>query len=233
MRKFKVMIGGSMTFSSEMARAKLTLEKMGFEVYVPLDTYYVIDDPSLKYNTGFLEKLGVGRGDAKLVAKTDIFIILNYKKHDIEDYIGPGAYRDLSVAWWLKKKIFLLYPFNESQNNHKLEMEGFKPIILNGNLDNILEHIVLEDTEKDFNENEKRSYWFVYFRYHYECKNKLKEEYGNMKFQFRENSFNIYEIEDLLVSRLKENYPNCHNIGVTIANFIPISKEMYQISVKT
>lgn len=135
--KKKIMIGGSMTFAAEMDNAKKHLEQMGFEVFVPLDTYYVMEDPAKKTDMKFLKELGVGRGDAELVAKADAFVILNYPKHDIDGYIGPGAYRDLSVAWWLKKRIFFLFPYDENQNNHKYEMIGFEPIILDGEIGNI------------------------------------------------------------------------------------------------
>lgn len=140
MRKIKnkkIMIGGSMVFATEMDNAKKILEQIGYEVYVPLDTYHVLTDPAKKTDIGFLKELGVGRGDAELVAKADAFIILNYPKHEINGYIGPGAYRDLSVAWWLKKIIFFLFPYDENQNNHKYEMLGFEPIILNGDIKNI------------------------------------------------------------------------------------------------
>lgn len=135
--KKKIMIGGSMVFAREMNGVKKVLEQMGYEVFVPLDTYHVIKDPAKKTDMKFLKELGVGRGDAELVAKADAFIILNYPKHGIEGYIGPGAYRDLSVAWWLKKSIFFLFPYNENQNNHKYEMLGFEPIILDGEIENI------------------------------------------------------------------------------------------------
>ena len=139
--KMKIMIGGSMTFAQQMKEAKKTLENMGFEVFVPLDTEHVIEDPNKKTDIQFMKELGVGRGDAELVAKSDAFIILNYPKHGIEGYIGPGAYRDLSVAWWLKKKIFFLFPYDENQNNHKYEMLGFEPIILNGDINKVKEYL--------------------------------------------------------------------------------------------
>lgn len=129
-----------MSFAAEMDKAKKVLEKMGYEVFVPLDTYHVIEDPAKKTDVGFLKELGVGRGDAELVAQSDAFVILNYPKHGIEGYIGPGAYRDLSVAWWLKKKIFFLFTYDENQNNHKYEMMGFEPIILDGKIKNILKY---------------------------------------------------------------------------------------------
>lgn len=135
------MIGGSMTFAQEMKDAKKFLESSGFEVFVPLDTEHVILDPDKKTDVEFMKELGVGRGDAELVAKSDVFVILNYPKHGIDGYVGPGAYRDLSVAWWLKKKIFFLFQYDENQNNHKYEMLGFEPIILDGDIKNILNHI--------------------------------------------------------------------------------------------
>ena len=137
----KIMIGGSMTFAKEMKTAKEKLEGMGYKVFVPLDTEHCIEDPSKKVDVQFMKELGVGRGDAELVAKSDAFVILNYPKHGTDGYIGPGAYRDLSVAWWLKKKVFFLFPYDENQNNHKYEMLGFEPVILKGNLSKIQEYL--------------------------------------------------------------------------------------------
>ncbi|MDP1833892.1 MAG: hypothetical protein Q8L11_03085 [Candidatus Moranbacteria bacterium] len=139
--KKKIMIGGSMTFAQQMKDTKNIFENMGFEVYVPLDTEHVIEDPNKKTDVAFMKELGVGRGDAELVAKSDAFIILNYPKHGIDGYVGPGAYRDLSVAWWLNKKIFFLFPYSENQNNHKYEMLGFEPVILDGNIEKIKEYL--------------------------------------------------------------------------------------------
>jgi hypothetical protein len=84
-----------------------------------------------------MKELGVGRGDAELVAKADALLILNHDKHGIKGYVGPGAYRDISVSWWLKKKLFFLNPYDENQNNHKYEMLGFEPEILFGDLSKI------------------------------------------------------------------------------------------------
>ena len=137
----KIMIGGSMTFAAEMNNAKKLLERLDYEVFVPLDTYHVMEDPAKKTDMKFLKELGVGRGDAELVATTDAFIILNYPKHGIDGYIGPGAYRDLSVAWWLRKMVFFLFPYDENQNNHKYEMLGFEPIILDGDIKNIKKYL--------------------------------------------------------------------------------------------
>lgn len=103
------MIGGSMTFAGEMKAARETLERLGYEAYVPLDTEQVSKDASKKTDMAFLKELGVGRGDAELVARSDAFLILNYEKYGIKGYIGPGAYRDLSVAWWLKKRSFSFF----------------------------------------------------------------------------------------------------------------------------
>lgn len=135
------MIGGSMTFAQKMKEAKKILEEMGFEVFVPVDTEHVIEDPNKKTDITFMKELGVGRKDAELVANSDVFIILNYEKHGVAGYVGPGAYRDLSVAWWLKKKIFFLYPYDENQNNHKYEMIGFDPIILDGDIRRISDYV--------------------------------------------------------------------------------------------
>lgn len=130
-----------MTFAREMKKAKKILENLGYKIFIPIDTEYVIKDPSKKENMAFLKKIGVGRKDAELVAKADALLLLNYEKHGIKGYIGPGAYRDLSIAWWLKKKIFFLYPYNESQNNQKYEMLGFEPIILHGKLEKIKDNL--------------------------------------------------------------------------------------------
>jgi hypothetical protein len=140
-KKNTIMIGGSMAFAKEMMVAKNKLEAAGLIVNIPVDTEYVVEDPSKKTDIIFMKELGVGRRDAELVAKSDALFVLNYDKHDIKGYIGPGAYRDISVAWWLKKKIFFLYPYDENQNNHKYEMLGFAPVILDGKVEDIKKYL--------------------------------------------------------------------------------------------
>lgn len=140
-KRKKIMIGGSMAFAKEMDNAKKILEQMDYEVFVPPDTYHVIDNPDKKTDVKFLKEMDVARINAELVARADALVILNHPKHDINGYIGPGAYRDLSVAWWLKKKIFFLFSYDENQNNHKYEMLGFEPVILDGDIKNIRKYV--------------------------------------------------------------------------------------------
>jgi hypothetical protein len=135
--KKKIMIGGSMAFETEAVNVKKALERIGYEVFVSL----YLDNPKKKSDAESLRDLGGGISDIELATKVDAVVILNYPNGGVNGYISEGAYRDLSVAWWSKKKIFFLFPRDENHNGNKYAMFLFEPIILDGDVKNIKKYL--------------------------------------------------------------------------------------------
>lgn len=71
------------------------------------------------------------------ITEGDAILVVNDAKHGVDGYIGPNVLMEMSLAWYLRKPIYMLNklpagsPFEE-------ELKGMSPIILNGNLDNLL-----------------------------------------------------------------------------------------------
>ena len=70
------------------------------------------------------------------IANSDAILVVNLEKNGIKNYIGGNTFAEIMLAFYLKKKIFLLNPIptDEKLSSIKNEIEVVKPIILNGDL---------------------------------------------------------------------------------------------------
>lgn len=138
------MICGSMAFAKEMLEAKKKLEEMGHKVEVPCDILKFIDEDFTTDNheedlrhcieNQILKKC------FKLIENSDAILILNYKKHGINGYVGASALMEIGLAYHLGKKIFLLNSppdVKDVKSSHEILIT--EPIILDGNLNKIQE----------------------------------------------------------------------------------------------
>lgn len=70
------------------------------------------------------------------IGKNDAILVLNNEKNEISGYIGGNSLIEMGFAIVLNKKIFLL---NDIPNiGYSDEIEAMKPIILKGNLEEII-----------------------------------------------------------------------------------------------
>lgn len=140
----KIVLCGSMHFAKEMNDTKTELEKMNHEVVLPGDIDECLENPGLK--TSFENDLEselnhclaqdlLMEGFEK-ISNSEATLFVNYPKNGIKGYIGASGLMELAVAFFLRKKIFLLYPIDRTQKC-ALEVELTKPIILNGDLNRI------------------------------------------------------------------------------------------------
>jgi len=145
----KITICGSIAFFNEMEEIKKNLEQIGHEVKIPpleiknesnnpipIMDYYKIrknaaDNEIWVWN---MKEEAMKRHFDKVVW-SDAILVLNYKKNDINDYIGPNTFLEMGLALHFSKKIYLLNSIPELSN--KEEILGMKPIILNGDLNKI------------------------------------------------------------------------------------------------
>lgn len=134
----KITICGSMYFAKEMLEAKKRLEEMGHVISVPSDIYDCVKKPELSMDIEHCLRTNVQKECLDSVAKSDAILILNYKRNGIEGYIGGATLMEIGIAQCLNKKIFLLYPPPQIEDQrYSLEIQLANPIILNGNLNSI------------------------------------------------------------------------------------------------
>jgi len=133
----KIVIGGSMVFAKEQVEAKVKLEKMGHEVLITDNIEKYVDSPAIK--TSFEEELKISleydimRDFFNKIAESDAFLVMNFPKKGIDGYLGASVLMEMGLAYYLKKKVMLLFPVDKGQS-YALESAIINPQILNGDL---------------------------------------------------------------------------------------------------
>ncbi len=145
----KITICGSIAFQDEALSIKEKLEKLGHEVKLwPLQLkdergqlisakeYYKIRHIATENEKWVWDR----KAEAVLkhfdkIAWSDAILVANYDKNNVKGYIGGNTLMEIGLAFFLKKKIYLLNKIPELP--YKEEILGVKPIILNGDFSKI------------------------------------------------------------------------------------------------
>ena len=135
----KILIICSKKFYSKIEEVKRILEEKNIEVFLP-NCY---DDPETEkrmWNLGKKEhqefKAKMYRQSEDTISKMDAVLVLNFDKEKdnqiIKNYIGGATFLEMYDAFRLGKKIFM---YNDIPQGMLFdEIEGFGPIIINGDL---------------------------------------------------------------------------------------------------
>jgi len=146
----KITICGSCKFTDEALAVKDKLEAMGHEVKIwPIrlkdekgQPISVIDYYQIRHAASADEQWVWDRkAEAVLehfnkVVWSDAVLVTNYEKNNVKGYIGGNTLMEMGLAFYLKKKIYLLNEIPEL--SYKEEILGVKPIIINGDLSKII-----------------------------------------------------------------------------------------------
>lgn len=147
----KITICGSMTFYNEMLTLKKDLESINHEVLIPSLALEVPGEGkyfgSYMEDNGGIDNFPEGhplwqlKSDAisehfEKIEKSDSILVLNSEKKGILGYVGGNTLIEIGLAFYLKKKIFILNNVS-SEISYKQEIMGMQPIILNGDLNKI------------------------------------------------------------------------------------------------
>lgn len=150
----KITICGSISFFKEMESMRDQLLELGHEVKMPelaLEAPQEFGVSKKMYFANYIEenggvdafpvgheiwdlKEGAIRDHFKKIEWADAILIPNYKKHDVNGYVGGNTLMYIGVAFYLKKKIFVLNSI-DSNLSYKQEILGMKPILLKDDLD--------------------------------------------------------------------------------------------------
>jgi len=146
----KITICGSCKFTDKALVVKAQLEKIGHEVEMwpislkdekgqPIsvaDYYDIRHAASADQKWVWDRKAEAIFEHFEKVAWADAILVTNYDKNNIKGYIGGNTLMEIGLAFFLKKKIYLLNEVPEI--SYKEEILGVKPIILNGGLSKII-----------------------------------------------------------------------------------------------
>jgi len=131
-----------MVFAKEMLVAQKQLEELGHEAIVPIDTHDCLATPELQDDLDWAINQNVDKDHFNKIADSDAVLILNYPKNNINGYIGGSSLMELAIARHLDKKIFILHELpDENDIRYALEIKVMQPIILNGDINQITNHI--------------------------------------------------------------------------------------------
>src|SRR3989338_7098474 len=134
----KIFLCGSLTFNMEMMDAKREVEELGHEVDLPqsaLDGYSKEWWAELRKSDAgeFLRfKDESMRGHFDKVVWADAILVCNYEKNGVGGYIGPNTLMEMGLGFYLRKKLFLLFP--STQESLEEDMRVLRPSVLNGNV---------------------------------------------------------------------------------------------------
>ncbi|MBT4722240.1 hypothetical protein HN958_02745 [Candidatus Falkowbacteria bacterium] len=135
----------SLSFSDEAIKIEKSLKKLDFDPYIPFTIYdckskgikdikqWISD--FIKKDPGGFDQLKKDRMEMhyKKVAASDAILVLNYDKKGIKNYIGANTLLEMGLAFWLKKRIYLLNPIPE-ELDYAEEIKGMKPVVINDDL---------------------------------------------------------------------------------------------------
>lgn len=134
-----ITICASMKFFAEIKQLKKELENLGVKVFIPYKEWTGTDYSKFSKQEQADMKQSFIDMHIDKIRKSDSILIANYTKNGIKDYIGANTFLEMGFAYILKKKIFILNSIPKQANT--VEIEGLKPIVLNGNLNTINNYI--------------------------------------------------------------------------------------------
>lgn len=138
----KIMIIGSMAFAKNMIDAQRELNKLGHKAQVPVGIEDHLQDgdfvDKLDENLRYCLENDVVRKCFQQVADSDAVLVMNKKRNNINGYIGVSALMELGIAYFVRKKIFLMNDiphYNDARWAHEVTI--MHPVVINGDLSKI------------------------------------------------------------------------------------------------
>lgn len=119
-----VVLCGSMKIKDRIVEVSQDLEKLGFNVLLPVECMQGLD------------KVIASRAHFNRIAdpNNEIILIVNDTKNGIENYIGPNSFAEIAFGFFYNKRVYLL---NDIYEPYIDELLGWKVIPLKGKLKNI------------------------------------------------------------------------------------------------
>lgn len=117
-----IVLCGSMKVKDKILEVANQLEEKGYNVLLPVECMKDLD------------KIVASRAHLDRICNpdTDIVLIVNATKNNIENYIGPNSFAEIAFGFYFGKKIYLL---NDIYQPYEDELVGWKITPLNGNLE--------------------------------------------------------------------------------------------------
>ncbi len=142
----KITLCGSIAFQDKIILLKENLEKMGHKIeiwptkikndrgeLISVEEYYRLRKTAPDNEQWIWDrKAELIMEHFDKISWADAILVTNYDKNNIKGYIGGNTLMEMGLAFFLKKKIYLLNQVPEL--SYKEEILGLKPIVISGDL---------------------------------------------------------------------------------------------------
>lgn len=126
-----------MTFAPQLIEMKDKLETLGHIVFIPSDTAKHLGDPTLHddlvRDNEHAAQTDIFRDHANFIEQSDAILVLNLEKNGIPGYCGISVLMEIGLAYYLRKKIFLLNSIAATER-YAEDVRVLGAISLNGDL---------------------------------------------------------------------------------------------------
>lgn len=142
----KIGVVGSMQFTEEMLKLCDQLIQLGHKVVISdfADSFIgKTEDEKEKIKLHYKFNEDAIRKFWQKMQNLDAVLVANFDKNGIKNYIGGNTLMEIGFAHVLNLKIFLLNPIPDIPF-YRTEIEAVKPIILNGDINNLSRNLVEE-----------------------------------------------------------------------------------------
>jgi hypothetical protein len=130
MPKKVISICGSMTFIEEMENLAKNLGLLGWQAYTPERSEVGFRWESLLIQETLQLKKDYIDTHLNKIRHSDIVLVANYPKNNIDGYIGANSLMEASFAYALNIPVYFLFPIGEQ--SCQLEAQSIAAKVLNG-----------------------------------------------------------------------------------------------------
>ncbi len=143
MKKKTIVICSSASLYEKIIPLEEELKKLGYKVIIPITARqmkkannFTLNKSWYKNPNDYDRKRDLMNRHFKEIKKGDAVLIANFDKEKKKKYIGGNVLMEITIAYYLKKKVILLYDI-EPESAIWEEVYGVNPLILNGQLNRI------------------------------------------------------------------------------------------------
>ena len=118
------------------------LEDSTIELILPISAQQMLADDNYRVedyktwfqnNNDYTKRANYVRHHFDEISAGDAILVVNDRKHESDNYIGPNVLLEMGLAWYLKKPIYILNEIPELSLFEE-EIKGMAPIALHGKI---------------------------------------------------------------------------------------------------
>lgn len=113
-----------MKVKSQILDVAQRLKEFGYNPLLPVEC--MNSEPKITASRAHLDRI--------IDKNNQLILVVNTKKGDIDNYIGPNSFAEIAFGFYYKKKVFVL---NDIYEPYRDELDGWGVIALHGDLEKI------------------------------------------------------------------------------------------------